>query len=83
MIPNIQAYLSQWNWGVKTMDAFWFGFFLGAGLVALVVVRRYRCLNAHCGFWTFRPRRMLHHVQRNHRVADYGLPYYSPPYRGI
>jgi len=26
---------------------------------------------------------MFHHVQRLHRVADYGPPYYSPPYRGI
>lgn len=54
------------------MDAFLWGCVVGAVLVALVVVRRYRCLNVRCGYWTFFPRRMLHHVQRVHRVADWG-----------
>lgn len=83
MMAHIRPYLSQGNGGRTTMDVFLYGCLFGAGLAMLVFVRPYRCLNAHCRFWTLRPRRMFHHVQRAHRVADYGPPYYSPPYRGI
>lgn len=35
---------------MDAFDAFWWGSIFGAVVFALVFVRRYRCLNQHCGF---------------------------------
>jgi hypothetical protein len=59
---------------MDAVSAFWWGSLFGAGVLALVFVRPYRCLNAHCGFWTWRRRRMLHHVQNRHYGRDYSSP---------
>jgi len=54
------------------LSAFLLGIAFGAGMVVLVFrPGLYRCLNPHCGFWTLRPRRMLHHVQNRHYGRDY------------